>query len=301
MDDSPSPAAVFGLLSNEIRVDILRALAVAQYEADSMGSGPTELAFSEIYERTDVENTSKLSYHLGELVGPFLRKADGGYSFTHVGEKLVRLILADNYEHPPSFDSVEFEGQCMYCDETALEASLRFQFFMVTCQGCERALSGHPVTPTLIRAYDGTELVDVASTKMALEYRQIRDGICLGCAGSLSTTVIDTEGLPIEEIHSFLVIDECDHCLREYSGPIAYGVAYHPASVAFHWEHGIDLSTKGMWELNQFKDQWTAERLSTDPDEYRVVMRHGSDELHVYLDADVTVTRTERVRNRTVD
>ncbi|SDJ58378.1 hypothetical protein SAMN05216226_105177 [Halovenus aranensis] len=301
MSDAPPPAAVFGLLSDEIRVDILEAIAVAEAETETRSSGRTELAFSDIYERVDVDNTSKLSYHLGELVGPFLRKTDAGYSFTHAGEKFVRMILADNYEHLPAFDPVTIDGHCMYCDSTELEASLRFQFFIVTCRNCERALSGHPIAPTLVRAHDGDELVDRVASKMALDYRQIRNGLCVACTGDLSTTVIDTEGLPVEDIHSFLVRDECNHCLREYNGPMAYGVAYHPASIAFHWEHGIDLSTRGMWELHEFAAQWTAEQLSDDPAEYRVVLSHDSDELRFYLDADARVTRTERVRGRTVD
>ena len=300
MTDTESPAGVFRLLSDDIRIDILEALAIAQHEADSLGSGPVELTFSDIYQRIDVDNTSKLSYHLGELVGPILRKTENGYSFTHAGEKLIRLVLADNYEHPPEFAPIEINGECIYCGCTSLQASLRFQFFIVTCKGCEQPLSGHPVTPTLLRAYDGSQLVDMVSKKMALEYRQIREGLCIGCTGSLSTTIIDSEELPVETPSSFLVHDECNHCLREYNGPLVYGVAYHPASVAFHWEHGINLSTKGMWELHQFKDQWMAEQLSTAPAEYRVVMRRDPEELHVYLDADVTVTRTERVRGRAV-
>lgn len=301
MGDTPTPADVFGLLADDIRVDILEALAVAQYESESIESGPTELTFSEIYERTDVENTSKLSYHLGELVGPLLRKTEEGYSFTHGGEKFVRLTLADNHQQPPAFTPIEIDGECMYCGETTLEAKLQFQYFVVTCGDCERPLSGHPVAPALVREYDGAELVEMVARKMALDYRQVRSGLCVACSGSLSTTVIDTEELPIEDIHSFLVIDECTHCLREYSGPLAYGVAYHPASLAFHWDHGIDLTTSGMWELHQFADQWSAEQLSSDPTQYRVVLPWGSEELHVYLDGDVSVERTERVRNRTVD
>lgn len=301
MSDFAPPATVFGLLSDEIRVDILEAIAVAEAETVTQSTGQTELAFSDIYERVDVDNTSKLSYHLGELVGPFLRKTDAGYSFTHAGEKFVRMILADNYERPPTFDPVTIDGHCMYCDSTELEASLRFQFFIVTCRKCERPLSGHPVAPTLVRAHDGDDLVDRVARKMALDYRQIRNGLCVACTGDLSTTVIDTEGLPVEGIHSFLVRDECNHCLREYNGPMVYGAAYHPASIAFHWDHGVDLSTKGMWELHRFAARWTAERLSDDPAEYRVVLPHDSDELRVYLDADARVTRTERVRGRTVD
>jgi hypothetical protein len=301
MTDSTSPADVFGLLSDEIRVDILEAIAVAESEAESVSSGQGKLAFSDIYERVEVENTSKLSYHLGELVGPFLRKSEEGYSFTHAGEQFVRMILADNYEQPAEFDPISIDGRCLFCGGSNLEATLRSQFFVVACVDCEQPLAGHPVTPTLVRSHDGADLVEMVGRKMAIDYRQIRNGICVGCTGPLSTTILDSEDLPVDGAYSFLVRDTCEECLRQYNGPLSYGVAYHPASVAFHWDHGVDLSTRGMWSLHEYVDDWTAERLSTDPDEYRVVMRHDPDELHIYLDGDARVTRTERVRNRTVD
>lgn len=103
---------VFRLLSDEIRLDVLRTVAVAQ--RDELRTGETDLSFSDIYERVDVDNTSKLSYHLGELTGTFLRKHDGGYAFTHAGERLVRFVLAENYLRPPDFGPVEVEGDCLY-------------------------------------------------------------------------------------------------------------------------------------------------------------------------------------------
>ena len=41
---------------------ILRAIAVAEHELDEVGGAPARLVFSEIHDRVDVDNTSKLSY-----------------------------------------------------------------------------------------------------------------------------------------------------------------------------------------------------------------------------------------------
>lgn len=76
METERSAADVFGLLSDETRLDILRAVASAQHENER--TGVADLSFSELYDRVDVENTSKLSYHLGELTGTFLRKGERG-------------------------------------------------------------------------------------------------------------------------------------------------------------------------------------------------------------------------------
>lgn len=55
MTQNRSATDVFRLLSDETRVDILRAVAVVQYELEEAGSGPVELSFSEIYEHVYVE------------------------------------------------------------------------------------------------------------------------------------------------------------------------------------------------------------------------------------------------------
>ena len=78
----------FGLLSDETRLDILRSVARAQHERKQ--TGVASLSFSDIYDRVEVDNTSKLSYHLGELTGTFLRKHEAGYAFTHAGEQMAR-------------------------------------------------------------------------------------------------------------------------------------------------------------------------------------------------------------------
>ncbi|WP_152041116.1 DUF7347 domain-containing protein [Salinigranum salinum] len=137
MADNRSATDIFRLLADDTRVGILRAVAVAQYELEQVGAGAAELTFSEIYGHVDVENTSKLSYHLGELTGTYLRKSDDGYSLSHAGERIVRFIVSRNYEQPESFGPEPIDGVCVFCGEEALEAKLSHQFFRIDCTACE--------------------------------------------------------------------------------------------------------------------------------------------------------------------
>jgi hypothetical protein len=97
-----------------------------------------------------------------------------------------------------------------------------------------------------------------------------------------------------------VAVEECAECRRQYNAPLTYGVAYHPASVAFHWDRGVDVTDRGLWEFHAHvvEGRWTSERVASDPDEFEVVFRHDEDALRLRLDADATVTRTERVRRR---
>lgn len=298
MGESSSATEIFRLLSDETRVDILCAIAVAQSELEQAGSGPAELAFSDIYDHVDVENTSKLSYHLGELTGTYLRKSDEGYSLSHAGERIVRFILSDNYEQPESFGPEPVDGMCVFCGEEALEARLSHQFFRIDCAACDQQVAGQPITPAQVRDRTAEALIRSVKLQGAEDYRQVRRGLCPECGAQLSAEVLGLPESPLPDADSFLVTSQCDACLRTYNSPLTYSVAYHPASIAFHWDHGIDVTTKGIWEFHEYvyDGRWASEQVASDPDEYEALMQHGEDTLRLRLDSSATVTATERVR-----
>ncbi|QCS43617.1 helix-turn-helix domain-containing protein [Natrinema versiforme] len=298
MTENRSATDIFRLLADDTRVDILRAVAVAQYELEGIGSGAAELAFSEIYDHVDVENTSKLSYHLGELTGAYLRKSDDGYSLSHAGERIVRFILSENYEQPESFGPEPVDGVCVFCGEEALEAKLSHQFFRIDCTACEQQVTGQPITPAQVRTRNGESLVGSVKLRSAEDARQIRRGMCPECGAQLSADVVAVPDSPLPDADSFVVTSTCEECLREYNSPLTYSVVYHPASIAFHWDRGVDVTARGIWEFHEhvYEGRWTSEQTASDPEEYEVVLRQGDDAVRLYLDSAATVVRTERVR-----
>ncbi|MFC6875455.1 DUF7351 domain-containing protein [Halobellus marinus] len=305
MVSEQSAADMFALLSDESRVDILRAVAVAQSEQNPSNSGFAPLSFSDIYERVEIDNTSKLSYHLGELAGTYLRKVENGYTFTHAGEQIVRFILAENFRQPSGIDSIETEGMCLFCGETQLEAGLDDQYFMVRCPSCEQPVTGYIVTPAQARTRSGAALLESLKRKQATEFSLVQEGICPECGGEIQTEVLDAseQPLPSEVPVSYFTIDACEACLRRYSGPLTYSAAFRPPSIAFYWDHGVDILGTGWWELHSYlrDGRWSAEQIATDPAEYRIELRHEDAVLRVFLDANARTTRTERVRGRDHD
>lgn len=300
MDSERAADDVFGLLADDTRLDILRTVAEAQHERRA--TGVADLSFSEIYDRVDVDNTSKLSYHLGELTGTLLRKRGDSYAFTHAGERLVRFVLAENYRQPSDVGTVEADGTCFHCGEAGLEAALHEQFFMLRCRDCKRPNFGYRVTPALVRAHADEELIDAVIWELAGDLLKMRQGVCPDCGGQIVTDVIDASDVESGDSvpASFATSSECRQCLRFVSLPLSHAVAYHPESVSFHWEHGVDIIGTGMWELHRHlhDGRWSTERVSTDPAEYRVEMRYEDTSLRLYLDESAAVTRTERVQRR---
>ena len=96
-----SPAEAFAIHGNDLRVDVLRALADAEREGAGPGD-PYGLSFSELYERVDAESTAGFAYHLDRLAGTFVSRSESGYRLTDLGERIIRAILAGTYNERPS-------------------------------------------------------------------------------------------------------------------------------------------------------------------------------------------------------
>ena len=289
---------VFQLLSDGIRLDVLRTVAVAQHE--NSRTGVAELSFSEIYDRVDVDDTSKLSYHLGELTGTFLRKHGDGYAFTHAGEQMVRFVLAENYRQPPAVGPIETEGGCLFCGATSLQAVLEDQYFVMHCTACDQPAYAYRVRPAQVRERSGDDVIEAVLREQVGDLLKARRGVCPDCAGRLDTDVVPADDQPrADEVPaSFAAVSECRDCMRVLGLPLPHVAAFHPASVSFHWEHGVDILNTGVWEFNRYlgDGRWASERVGAD--EYRVELRHDTATLRLFLGEDAAVTRTERVRRR---
>ncbi len=298
MPTERTPANVFRLLADEIRLDILRAIAREQHGRDGVG----RLAFSEIYDRVDVDNTSKLSYHLGELTGTFLRKQDDAYAFTHAGEQLTRFVLAENHRAPPEIEPIETPGRCLHCDEASLQATRNEQFFTIICAACDRPSFVYVVTPAQLRSHEGDALVDAVTWDNAADILKVRNGVCPSCAGRMESSVRDVrdhEALTAVPA-TFAADSVCQECLRYLSLPLTHVAAYHTESIAFHWDRGIDILESGPWRLHQHlhDGRWTAERTAEDPARYRVALDHDNATLRFEFDDHAQVQQTERVERR---
>ena len=91
MPDEEAAVEAFGTLSDPTRIAILRAFAEALDEQGlSPGGSMPELPFSELYDRVEVDSTSRLADPLAALAGPDLQPPAEGWKCPSAGEVLVR-------------------------------------------------------------------------------------------------------------------------------------------------------------------------------------------------------------------
>ena len=294
---SMDPSSAFAILADGTRLDILRAVAETDREAESLTGTPT-LSFSELYDRVDVSHSSRFAYHLEQLTGTYLRKTDDGYAFTYAGERVVRAILSNSYSEPAAFDPVAVDGSCPSCREHRLEARPEAVELRIRCTGCGQGVGSHPLTPALVAERDPQQIVDIVDRNMRAMGVRMQAGICDECGGVLEQ---DVHEAGLVENDRFLVVCQCRQCWMRFTMPLSMLVLVHPATVSFYWERGIDVRDRSFrWLLDALvDDRWRVDPLDEhdgeDDGAYRVTVREQGDELHVVLESDLTVGQTTRV------
>ncbi|NHN46014.1 helix-turn-helix domain-containing protein [Halostella sp. JP-L12] len=279
-DDIRSPEEAFSLLANETRFGILRALWDAEDDA---------LSFSELRERSGVSDSGQFNYHLGKLVGAFVRETEGGYALRYAGYQAIGAVLAGAYTRETTVDPVPVDGACPECGGP-LEASYREERARIGCANCGAAITEYDVPPGIVDAYEPEELPHVFDRWVRTQMPQHLAGFCPRCLGRLRTALapdLSAEDDPPAVTH------ECDRCVFSSYSVVGAVVLDHPAVVAFHYDHGVDLRETPLWELDWIVSS-RHELVSTDPPRARVYVRYGDEELAVDVDADGDVTDVKR-------
>ncbi|WP_254861696.1 helix-turn-helix domain-containing protein [Halovivax gelatinilyticus] len=294
--DELDPHDAFAKLADETRVDILRAVAEAEREGELDEATP-RLSFKALYDRVDVSNSSRFAYHLDQLTGTFLHKNEDGYAFTWAGERIVRTILAGGYGTEIAFDPVALDGPCPACGASTLRAGPETTTICVRCRSCEGAIASYPLTPGLAANRDPAALVSAAERRIRSSYDDIFAGDCPKCGGRLRRSIRDAEPLPGDP---YLSVSRCRECLAPYGLPVSFWALSHPATVAFYWTHDVDIRSTPFWELIAYlaDGRWTVEGIEGGS-AYRITLREADDELHLALDADLTVTDVTRLTSET--
>ena len=294
MPDEEAAAEAFGILSDPTRIAILEAFAEALDRADLGDESMPVLSFSAVYDAVDVDSTSRLSYHLEKLDGTYLQHTDEGWQFTFAGEAIVRLVLSGAYAGSVEFDPVEIGGRCPFCEAERLRVRVDDLMLFRECVDCERLTGGFSVTPAQLRDRDATSLLESTKAQMVSAFWRFRSAVCTECGGATEVEVRETPaaGAP----NDLIVTGRCMQCWRVLNGPPSLWLSNHPASVAFHWDRGVDVLSFGLHEVTErlMSGEWRTERV--DDGEYEVSYRVSDAILRLRTDDDLSVLSAERVR-----
>jgi RNase P subunit RPR2 len=252
-DDGPPPGsdgdleAVFELVANETRLDILRALW------ETRAPGDRSLSFSALRERTDVRDSGRFNYHLGKLVPEFVRKRDGEYALSHAGAQLIGDAVSGTYT---AADGAEFAptavGDCHEpgCDGR-IEARYRDGRAEFGCDSCDRRPDSVPAPPILVHP-DREHVEDApeaASRFSLLTAERINRGFCHLCDGPVEPTIarLHPDHEPVLD-GAVDVIHDCRACGAWRRSGARTTLIGHPAVVSLLYDAGVDYRSRPHWE-----------------------------------------------------
>lgn len=302
-----SPDDAFAVLGNETRVAILRALAAAD----------EPVAFSELRDRVGTPDSGQFNYHLGKLVGHFVRKSDGGYVLRQAGRRVIEAVLSGAVTEAVVLEPTRLDAPCPYCG-AAIEVSYLEERLLTRCTECVGSFAGAESSSEAFETLPGgtltlyylpsagiqgrspLELLDAALAWSFIELDAVANGICPRCAGRVVHAVDvcadhEADGGVCDRCNTrfaVIFVSRCTNCDRKAQGTIKYHLLADPAVRSFFETRGIDTLAPA-WEDMAALYDYEEEVLGTDPFEARVTFTVAGDDLAVVVDDALTVIDVE--------
>ena len=269
----------FAALGNDHRVDILRTLVVA-VESEEPG-----LAFTDLYDRLEIDSTSQFSYHLDRLTEEFVREVDGKYRPTSAGERVVRAIRSGMYTEAPSFESVTVDGPCPACESTTLRAAYDDPHLQVACTDCGATVVTYDLLPAEVEGRDAMETLRACNRRVLRGYETAIAGSCPTCNGATDVTI---ETGPEDD--DYACVAECSQCALRLFAPVELPLFGHPAVIAFYWEHGVDVTELPLWQLAAYIGDADRRVCESDPLALELQLHRDGASITARIDADGSVS-----------
>lgn len=273
-----APADAFALLGSDIRLAILRALGDA-----TLGLGDRTVAFSDLYDRVDVDDSAHFNYHLQQLLGSFVEKREDGYALLYPGRKVVRAVAAGtfNEHHELAFP---VDGSCPHCGGD-LVATYEDERLAVGCPDCDRALTANSFPPGGLDDRDPGEVARAFDRTVRSRVSLAVDGVCAECTGPMDGEVLtDLPDWGYDALPGF----ECERCRFWVAPSFGMMTLDLPEVRAFLRDHDDD-PTRPYWDLPLcVTDRYTTVE-SRDPWRVTVAIERDDVALVVPIDDDLTV------------
>ncbi|MFB6253551.1 MAG: winged helix-turn-helix domain-containing protein [Halobacteriaceae archaeon] len=299
------PDKVFKVLGNETRLEILKLL----------GESNDSLSFSELFEKTDYDDTANFSYHLGKLEGHFVEAQENGYTLLQAGKRVVEAILSGTMTKTPQFERTEVAVPCFLCGGT-MEASYHQEHVIAYCTDCggtrkspsETApwaddstddIVGHiSLPPAGVYDRSPAEVIETAEIWTVINNHAIARDVCARCSALIEKTLNVCENHDITDGHCeecnqvFGVVIEinCTNCIATKKAPFVAMLMSHTDVMAFMIEHGIDPIAPNAFHLATSEETI----LSTDPFKGRFSFSIEDDVLTLVVDDSRSVIKSIR-------
>ncbi|WP_226480907.1 helix-turn-helix domain-containing protein [Natrinema amylolyticum] len=275
---------IFEIVSNSTRLEILRALTNAYSES------PVDpwLDYTALRESVGIRDNGNFNYHLDRLEGLVAKDPDG-YVITRVGLTVITAIASGSLDPDLTWGPVDVPAACAYCDEP-LHLRYADGTLHLEC-GTPAHTLRLPASPRLLDAHPTESVGERLTLLVQQRVAQVRRGICPECQGAVDGEI----RYGIADLEHYYYHGECRHCDYQHGFDVGPLVLPHPDVIAFVSEHGRDIRSTPIWELD-FCTPGDETTVSTDPLQLRVDIERGDETLSVTLDRDGSVIATDRSR-----
>ena len=283
-EDCVEPAEAFSVVGNETRLAILEALWSAE---------DRPVRFSDLREAVGVRDSAQFNYHLQELVGQFVRNGDDGYDLKYAGKKVVRAVLAGEFNQDPVWEPFEIDGECVSCGAT-LVARYEDESISVACPDCGHAHGEYPFPPGGLTDRDRGEVMAAFDQRVRHLHCLAADGVCPECNGKMESHV--ERGGDCCLGADLRVEHECAQCGHSLCSAVGLVLLDQSDVVTFHREHGVDLNGTPYWQLPWCVSDHHTTLESEDPLELSVEITLDDETMRVTIDDDLQVSEVARER-----
>ncbi|NHN40889.1 hypothetical protein G9C85_04470 [Halorubellus sp. JP-L1] len=299
-DEGFDHETAFSLLADETRVRIVEELGHATVSPDA---GIPHLTYADLKSRVDVRDSGRFNYHLTKLLGNYVAKGDAGYRLRWPGMVLYRALVAGllTSDADLSIDRFPTGTDCHRCGDP-VEAHLYETLFRVRCWSCDANYADIYVPAQGLVDETPKERLRTVHRRSRTVLDAMTAGQCPWCANAVAVEVHAGDG-SLPSLHDTRDLDayailRCTNCTGFHYLPVSQVLLYHPATIAFYHDHGVDLSAIPKWELRWAVTDATTEVRGTDPWRFTVRVPLDDDVLVAEIDddLDVTATRVEEKR-----
>jgi len=301
-----APHEAFDVVGDETRLGILRTLG----EAD----GP--LAFSDLFDRIEYEDSGNFSYHLDRLDGHFVRETDDGYVLQRAGARIVEAILSGAVTDSPVVERTPVDTPCFICSGQ-MEISYRQESVRVFCLDCggtrgrssdtqepatesaEDVVGGVGLPPAGLRNREPSELLRAGEIWSVAHGQASARGVCPRCSAPIDRSVNVCENHDptggrcgaCDQRFGVTTTTSCTNCLFGRESVFTAYLLGNTALMRFLVDHGIDPIQPNAFHLTEFEE----EIVSVEPFEARFTFTADDEAITLSVADDLSVDVT-RVR-----
>lgn len=270
---------VFELLSHPDRLSILRTLLNV-----SRSEGKRSVRFTDLRDRSAIDDNGRFNYHLDRLVGVLVTQTDDGYRLSDFGHRVLAPIVARSFNDSTRPDKIDSPGRCYRCGAD-LSVVAEDNVLRIVCEEghvTNHGLLGYPnvIDAPPEAALEALALLNLHGIELAV------NGVCPTCHGQVDGSITKSESAD-----TYLYKAPCENCGNQFATSIGGRIIVDRDAANFLHDHGRDPRQTPPWAF-QFVRMGAERFVSENPLRLAVDISEGSEQLTITVGQNGDIVST---------